>query len=269
MVPEPSIWWLGYLAIGAFVGLFAGVLGIGGGLMIIPPLALALESQGVAREHVLHLAVGTAMATIAFTSLSSMRAHSRRSAVRWDIARRMTPGILVGALMGAILARMFSTRGLAVYFTVFVFVMAINMALDLRPKAAREPPGPVGMSVAGFVISGLSSLIAMGGAMLTVPFMLYCNVPMIQAIGTAAAVGFPIAVGGTLGYVATGWTASGLPPATLGYVYLPALAGITLSSVLTAPLGARLAHRIPARKLRLIFAMMLFILATRMLSSVW
>lgn len=266
---EPSIWWLGYLAIGAFVGMFAGMLGIGGGLLIIPPLALALEAQGLPREHILHLAVGTAMATIAFTSLSSMRAHAVRNAVRWDIARRMTPGIIVGALAGAALARLFSTRGLAVYFTVFVFLMAANMALDLRPKAAREPPGPWAMSIAGFVISGLSSLIAMGGAMMTVPFMLYCNVPMIQAIGTAAAIGFPIAIGGTLGYIGTGWTASGLPAATVGYIYLPALAGITLASVMTAPVGARMAHRLPARHLRLIFALMLFILAGRMLASLW
>ena len=266
---EPTSWWLGYVAIGAFVGIFAGMLGIGGGMLIIPPLALALEAQGVAHQHVLHLAVGTAMGTIVFTSLSSARAHAHRGAVRWDIAPRMTPGILLGGVAGATVAKFFSTRMFALYITVFVFAMAINMALDLRPKPARQPPGTVGMLGAGFVIGGLSSLVAIGGAVMTVPFMLYCNVPMIHAIGTAAAIGFPIAVGGTIGYIASGWNAGGLPQGSMGFVYLPPLVGITVASVLTAPLGARIAHRLPARKLRLIFALFLFVLATRMLISLW
>ena len=268
-IPEPTLWWLGYAAIGAFVGTFAGMLGIGGGMMIIPLLALAFDGQGMAREHVLHLAVGTAMATIAFTSLSSMRAHASRKAVRWEIARRMTPGILLGGIVGAHVAQVLSTRALAVYFAVFVLVMAINMALDLRPKAAREPLGAPGMFAAGFVISGLSALIAMGGAVLTVPLMLYMQVPMIQAIGTAAAIGFPIAIGATAGYLATGWGDAALPPWSVGYVYVPALLGIAAASVVTAPFGARIAHRLPARTLRLIFAALLFILATRMLISLW
>jgi uncharacterized membrane protein YfcA len=267
--PEPTLWWLGYAAIGAFVGTFAGMLGIGGGLMIIPLLALAFEGQGIAREHVLHLAVGTAMATIALTSLSSMRAHASRKAVRWEIARSMTPGILLGSLAGAHVAKMLSTRALAVYFAVFVFALAINMALNFKPKPARGTLGAPGMFAAGFVISGLSALIAMGGAALTVPLMLYMQVPMIQAIGTAAAIGFPIALGGTAGYLATGWGDAGLPPWSVGYVYLPALAGIAAASVVTAPFGAQLAHRLPARTLRLVFAVLLFVLATRMLVSLW
>lgn len=266
---EPTAWWLGYLAIGAVAGTFAGMLGIGGGLMIIPPLALALEAQGVAREHVLHLAVGTAMATIMFTSVSSARAHAIRRAVRWDIAPRMAPGIVLGSVVGATLAKLFSTRVLALYFTVFVSAMAVHTALGLRPKAAREPPRWAGLSLAGFVIGGLSSLVAIGGAVMTVPFMLYCNVPMIHAIGTAAAIGFPIAVGGTIGYVATGWNTAGLPPGSVGYVYLPALVGITIASVLTAPLGARIAHRLLAATLRITFAAFLFAMAIRMLVSLW
>ena len=266
---EPALWWLVYLGIGAFVGLFAGMLGIGGGMLIIPPLALGFEAQGLPREHVLHLAVGTAMATILFTSLSSTRAHAVRSAVRWDVACPMIPGILLGSLAGAILARFISTRMLAVYFAVFVLAMAVNMALDLRPKAARAPPGGFGMFVAGLVISGLSALIAMGGAVMTIPFMLHCNVPMIQSIGTAAAVGFPIAIGGTIGYIVSGFDAASLPAWSVGYVYLPAVAGITVASVLTAPLGARIAHRLPPKLLRLTFALLLFAMAGRMLVSLW
>ena len=187
------------------------MLGIGGGMIIIPLLALAFDGQGIAHQHVLHLSVGTAMASIAFTSLSSMRAHASRKAVRWEFAIRMTPGILLGSLMGAShLAKFLSTRALAIYFAVFVLVMAINMAMDLRPKPAREPLGAPGMFAAGFLISGLSALIAMGGAVLTVPLMLYMQVPMIHAIGTAPTMGFPIAVGGTAGYLATGWGDAGI-----------------------------------------------------------
>jgi uncharacterized membrane protein YfcA len=262
-------WLAAYLALGALVGILAGMLGIGGGMIVVPPLALMLESQGLPREHVLHLAVGTGMATILFTSLSSVRAHAARGGVRWEIAWRITPGILFGGVAGAIVAHYLSTRTLAIYFTGFVFLMALNMALDLKPKPAREPPGAAGMFAAGTAIGGLSSLVAIGGAVMSVPFMLYFNVPIRQAVGTAAAIGVPIAVGGTIGYLYTGWSAGGLPPWSLGYVYLPALAGITVASVLTAPLGARVAHRVPGRLLKRIFAALLFVFAARMLTSLW
>ena len=262
-------WLAAYLALGACVGVFAGIFGIGGGMIVVPPLALMLEAQGLPREQVLHLAVGTAMATILFTSLSSARAHAARGGVRWEIARRITPGILFGGIVGAVVANHLSTRTLAVYFTAFVLAMAVNMALDLRPKPSRQPPGAAGMFAAGTVIGGLSSLVAIGGTVMSVPFMIYCNVPIIQAVGTAAAIGFPIAVGGTIGYLYTGWGASGLPPWSVGYVYLPALAGITIASVLTAPLGAWLAHRVPGKTLKRIFAGLLFLVAARMMVGLW
>lgn len=262
-------WLAAYLALGACAGFFAGMLGIGGGMIVVPVLALMLETQGLPREHLLHLAVGTAMATILFTGLSSARAHAKRGGVRWEIAWRMTPGILVGGVVGALVAERLSTRTLAIYFTVFVFLMAANIALDRKPKPSRQPPGAPGMFAAGAVIGGLSSLVAIGGTVMSVPFMIYCNVPIIQAVGTAAAIGVPIAIGGTIGYLYTGWSASGLPPWSLGYLYLPALAGITVASVLTAPIGAWLAHRVPGRTLKRIFAALLFLLATRMLVSLW
>jgi uncharacterized membrane protein YfcA len=269
-IPAPDlIWWLGYLGIGAVVGTFAGLLGVGGGAIIIPLLALAFQAQGVDHEQVLHLAIGTAMATIVFTSLSSMRAHAVREAVRWRIAFRITPGIMLGSLIGAYLAKFVPTRALAIYFAVFVTLMALNMALGLRVKPGRRPLETSGLLSVGVLIGGLSSLIAMGGAVLTVPLMLYMQLPMIEAIGTAAAIGFPIATGGTIGYVATGWHSPSMPPWCIGYVNLPAFAGITIASVLTAPLGARAAHRLSPRVLRLIFATLLCALALRMLISLW
>ncbi len=261
--------WLGYAAIGAVVGLLAGMLGIGGGAIMVPLLAGLLEAQGIPRSHVVHLAVGTSMATILFTSISSVRAHQRRGAVRWEVVRRITPGILSGGLAGSLAAGLVSSRGLALFFALLVYAVGTNMLLDRKPRANRELPGRFGMFAVGAVISGLSSLMAIGGAAMTVPFMLFCNVSAIQAVGTASAIGFPIALGGTVGYVASGLLEGGLPPGSLGYVYSPALAGISLASVLTAPLGARLAHSLPMKRLKQLFALLLFLLATRMLVRVW
>jgi uncharacterized protein len=262
-------WWLGYLAIGAFVGFFAGLLGIGGGAVIVPLLAMLFDAQGLPREHLLHLAVGTSMSSILFTSLASIRAHAIRGAIRWDIARNMTPGILLGGLAGSQLAGKFSTFGLAAAFSVIVFFAAANMLLERQPSPGRSLPGASGMVAAGFVISGVSSLVAMGGAFMSLPYMLWCNVPMRQAIGSAAGIGFPIALVGTAGYLFLGWHAPALPEWSLGYVYLPALAGVSVTSVLVAPLGAKASHSMRTRLLRRVYGVLLLLLATKMLVSLW
>ena len=258
-------WWLGYLALGAVVGFFAGLLGIGGGAIIVPLLVMLFTAQGLPKMHLLHLAVGTSMASILFTSASSVRAHAVRGVLRWDIAAKMTPGILGGGLAGAYLTRYFSTFGFAVFFAAFVYVAAGNMLIDRRPKARRDLPGMIGMSVVGAAIGGFSALAAIGGAVMTVPFLLYCNVPLLQAIGTAAMIGFPIALAGSVGFMLTGYGAAGLPPYSAGYVYLPALVGLSVASILFAPVGAALAHRMPTAQLKRVFAVLLLVLATRML----
>jgi len=258
-------WWLGYLAIGAVVGFFAGMLGIGGGAIMVPLLVWLFEAQGLPRAHILHLAVGTAMATILFTSVSSVRAHAVRGAIRWDIAWRITPGILAGGLVGSGLAAAIPAAVFAAVFTAVIYVAATHMLFDTKPRPSRQPPGLAGMSLAGFLVSLLSAFAAIGGAFMTVPFMLWCNVPLLQAIGTAALIGFPIALSGTVGFVATGLHQTGLPPYSVGFVFLPALGGIVVSSMLMAPVGAAAAHRLPTLWLRRIFAGLFYVLATRML----
>jgi uncharacterized membrane protein YfcA len=258
-------WWLGYLAIGAFVGFFAGLLGIGGGAVIVPLLATLFEAQGFPREQLLHLAVGTSMATILLTSLSSVRAHARRGAVRWDVARGLTPGIVAGGLSGSAAAGAISTPLLACAFTVIVYIAGTNILLDRQPKPGRTLPSKFGLFLAGFIISGVSSLVALGGAFMSVPFMIWCNVDVRHAIGTAAFIGFPIALVGTLGYVATGWGAAALPPWSLGYVHLPAMAGVCAASIVLAPLGAKVSHRTPTKILKRVFGVLLLAFATRML----
>jgi uncharacterized membrane protein YfcA len=262
-------WWWAYLAIGVTVGFLAGLFGIGGGMVMVPMLVFVFTAKGFRAEHMMHLALGTSMATIVFTSLSSVRAHHRHDAVDWTVARAMAPGIVVGALAATLAAGFVPTRPLAVFFTGFMFYAATQMFFEVKPKPSRQLPGTAGLFGAGAVIGGFSSVLAAGGAFLSIPFLARCNVPLKRAIGTAAANGFPIAVAGTIGYVLNGLRVEGLPQATLGYVYLPALAIIVVASMPVAPVGARLAHRLPVRRLRIVFALMLFGLALRMLANLW
>lgn len=262
-------WLAGYLAIGAFVGFCAGMLGIGGGAIMVPLIAVLLQAQGIGREHLLHLAVGTSMATILFTSLSSVRAHSRRGSLRLDVVKSMTPGILVGGFIGSAIASRISTSMLATLFAVTVLVAAANMLRDPKAGSGRALPGRLGLMAVGMGISAVSAFAAVGGAFLTVPFLVWCSVPLLQAIGTAAAVGFPIALAGTVGFVASGWGKTGLPDWSLGYVYLPALGGVVFASMLLAPLGAAAAHRLPTRRLRQVFIVVMFAFALRQLVNLW
>jgi uncharacterized membrane protein YfcA len=262
-------WWLAYLATGAVAGFFAGMLGIGGGAIIVPMLVALFEAQGLPRTQVMHLAVGTTLAAFLFTSMASVRAHARRGAIRWDIARRMTPGILAGGLIGSGLSNHVSTAAFAAIFTVVVYTAATGMLIDRKPKAARELPGPAGMFAAGFCFSALSAFAAVGGAFMTIPFMMWCGVPMLQAIGTASLIGLPIALSGSVGFMLAGMSAAELPAWSVGYVYLPALAGVVAAGVFAAPLGAAVAHRTPARWLRRIFALLFYAVATRMLIALW
>lgn len=262
-------WWLAYLAIGVAVGFFAGLLGIGGGAVMVPMLVLVFRAQGLPEEHVMHIALGTAMSTIMFTSVSSMRAHHVRDAVDWGIARAMAPGILAGSFLAALLAGFIPTRPLAVMFTALVYYAATQILFDLRPRRSRELPGRGGLFAAGAFIGGISALLAAGGAFLCIPFLAWCSVPLRRAIGTAAAVGLPIAIAGSAAYVLQGLRVQGLPSPSLGYVYLPALALIVTMSMLAAPLGARVAHQLPVKRLRIVFALVLYLLATRMLANLW
>jgi uncharacterized membrane protein YfcA len=262
-------WLAGYLALGALVGFCAGMLGIGGGAIMVPLLVMLFEAQGMPREHILHLAVGTSMATILFTSLSSVRSHAARGSLRWDIVKAVTPGIIAGGLAGSAIASRIPTFLFAVLFAVTVFVAATNLLLERKPRPSRELPGKLGLLAFGFAISAVSAFAAVGGAFLTLPFMLWCNVPMLQAIGTAAAIGFPIALAGSVGFAVTGWSVAGLPPSSFGFIYLPAAAGIAAASVLLAPLGVAVAHRMPTRWLRRIFALLLYAMALRLTVNLW
>lgn len=252
---------LEFIALGTATGFLAGLLGIGGGMVMTPFLTMILTAQGFPADYTLKMAIATSLATICFTSLSSVRAHHQRGAVLWPIVRVLAPGILVGSLLGAQLAVAMPGKLLGILFALFVGFSATQMFLNRKPEPSRTLPGPVGTFGAGTAIGMLSAIVGAGGGFISVPFMTWCNVKIHDAVGTSAALGFPIALSGTLGYIWAGQGLPQMPPGSVGYLYLPALVCVSLASVFMAPLGARTAHRMDVRPLKKIFAMLLYGLA--------
>ena len=257
-----------YLATGVFVGFFAGLLGIGGGAVMVPILSLTFIKLGFSNEHIIHMALATSMATILPGAYASTRTHHAHGAVYWDVVKKMTPGILVGTLAGTVFAYFASTGFLKYFFVGFIVLLAAQLVFSVKPGVNRALPGNTGMVGFGAAMGFVSSLAGIGGAVLTIAFLTWCNVKIHEAIGTSAAVGFPIAAAGTVGYIATGLLDPHLPPWSLGYVYVPAFIGIAITSFLVAPFGARLAHKLPVAVLKKVFMVFLIALAIKMAVSV-
>jgi len=265
----PQTWWLAYLALGLLTGFLAGMLGIGGGVVIVPLLVFLFNAQHLPPDRVLHLALGTSLASIVFTNLSSVRAHHAHNAVRWDIVRASAPGVIIGTLLGTVLAEFLPARYLAIVFTLFVLFSSAQMLLDRRPKPTRRLPGRFGMQIAAFGIGVLCSLVGVAGGILIVPLLAMSNVPIRNCIGTSAAVGWPISIAGAVGYILIGLGKTDLPAYSIGYVYIPALSGLVLGTFLTVPSGARVAHSISVSRLKQIFAIVLAVLAVKMVISLF
>lgn len=257
---------LAYLMVGTVAGFLAGLLGVGGGMVIVPALLYVFHLLDLPALYHQHMALGTSMATIMFTAISSMKAHHTKGAVRWHLVKTIAPGIVLGTFAGAQLAGQVSAIALKWFFVAFAYLIAVQMLFDVKPKASRELPGLAGTSAVGGLIGLLSSWVGIGGGSLSVPFMTICNVPVREAIGTSAAIGFPLALAGAAGFVASGWGRD-VPVGALGFVYLPALAGIVLASFPMAKVGASVAHRLPVPVLKKIFATLLVLLASKMLST--
>jgi uncharacterized membrane protein YfcA len=247
--------------IGTCTGFLAGLLGIGGGMIMVPFVTIILTHRGFPPDYTVKAAVATSLATICFTSLSSVRAHARRDAVLWPVVKVLAPGILAGSLLGAQIAVAMPARLLGAFFSIFLAYSATKMFRGAGTRATREMPGPLGTFGVGTVIGVVSSILGAGGAFISVPFMTWCNVRIHQAVGTSSALGFPIALAGTIGYVWAGRSLPQLPPGAVGYLYLPGLIVISLASMLLAPLGARTAHRMDIAPLKRAFAFVLYGLA--------
>lgn len=258
-----------YLGVGALAGLLGGLLGIGGGLVIVPVLVYSFHAQGVDGAVLTQMAVGTSLATIIFTSYSSVRAHHAHGAVRWELVRRIVPGIVLGTFLGAQIAHLLPGKGLQLLIGIFAILMSVQMLTNWRPAGSQTTPtplpGPRGLFLGGGMIGTASALFGIGGGSLTVPWLSLHSVRMQEAIATSSACGIAIAIAGSAGFIWTGWGQPGLPAHSLGYVYLPAFAGISLASIVFARLGVRLAHRLPGAMLRQAFAILLVMVGIKMI----
>lgn len=256
-----------YLAVGALSGTLAGLFGVGGGLIIVPAMIYSLKVQGVPADVLTHIAVGTSLAVIVFTSINSVLAHQRHGAILWPVVRWITLGVLFGSVAGAITAAGIQGPVLQKIIGVFAIVMAVQMGLSFNPEQNKPPPGKAALTAAGGIIGWASAIFGIAGGSLTVPFLLWRSIAVQKAVATSAACGFPIALISALAFMATGWQNPQLPQWSLGFVYLPALAGIACTSMLFARLGARLAHRLAPKLLKRLFAAMLLLIGLNFLLS--
>jgi uncharacterized membrane protein YfcA len=251
--------------LGVATGFLAGLLGIGGGMIMVPFITFLLSHRDVAPDLAVKMAIATSMATIIFTSISSVRAHHARGAVRWDLVKGLAPGIVIGSMIGSLgVFSLLKGSYLALFFSVFVAFSATQMFLNRKPEPTRQMPGTAGQVGMGSFIGLLSGLVGAGGGFISVPFMAWCNVAIHNAVATSAALGFPIAVANVFGYAVSGQSVPSLPPGSFGYIWLPGLVVIALCSVFTAPLGARAAHALPVGRLKRVFASILYLLAIYM-----
>lgn len=265
----PAEYWL-YLATGAMAGLLSGMFGVGGGTIIVAIISEIFIQLGFAPEHIMHIAIGTSLATIVLTSISSASAHHRQHNVDWMVVIKIAPAIIVGALLGSVLAAKLHSFGLSLIFAIFVLVIATQLLLKNSSKKnnveeAAIPHQNKYLISAGLIIGAFSSLVGIGGGSLSVPYLMASKLNMRRAIGTSAAIGLPIALAGTLGYIINGWHVTNLPAASIGFIYLPALIGISLSSMFTASYGAKLALKLPISILRKLFALLLYLVGFNML----
>ena len=261
-------WVLLFLLLGCVVGFMAGLLGIGGGGIMVPILTSIFLAQGILVENVVHLALGTSIASIIVTSISSLRAHNAKGGVIWSVVKIMAPGIIVGTFIATSLVSHINSFYLALFFSIFMAYVAMQMFLNKKPKPTRTIASKTGLVLASSGIGAISALVSIGGGSLTVPYLLRQNVDIKKAIGTSAAIGLPISVAGTLGYVINGWDSYSAGSYTYGYVYLPAVLLISIASFFTAPYGVKLAHKLNISTLKKAFSLLLIILSTKMLVSV-
>lgn len=256
-----------FLCLGLFTGFMAGLLGIGGGLVLVPSLVVLFSNANLFEtERLMHMALGTSMATIIFTSLASAIAHERFHNIEWQLVKNIGAGVLLGTWLGAFLAKMIPPQPLAIFYTAFVVFTAANMVMNLNAESRGSIPRPIWQGLAGGFIGALSAIVSIGGGSLIVPFLHYCGVPIKRAIGTSSAIGVAVAFGGTLGYVYNGWAES-TSAWEWGHVYVPALIVLLIASHLTAPLGALCTQKWPIKRIKQIFALLLVILAIRMLAE--
>lgn len=258
---------LSCVALGSVVGFFAGLLGIGGGLIIVPTLVYLLPLLGINGDIVMPIALATSLGAIVITSSSAAWAHHRNKNIDWSLAKPLMTLVAVGALLGAFIADFLSTQALTNFFAITVMLLALYMLLSIASTKERALPSTIVLQLISGLMGIVASLMGIAGGAILVPALSYFGLSMRKSIGIATVCGVVVALFGSLGYIITGLSQTGLPDWSLGYIYLPALAGIIISSSLFAPLGVKYATKLPVKTLKKFFAIFLILVAIKMLSS--
>ena len=256
-----------YLVLGSAAGLLAGMLGVGGGLIIVPALAFSFSHLSFNQQQIMPLALATSLATIIITSISSIRAHQKKQAILWPLFKKLSPTILIGAFLGGLIATYLPSTGLRIFFATYATLVAIQLYLGKQPTEGRNNYSTASTAVAGITIGSISSIVGIGGGSMTVPYLLWNGTSIRNAVATSSAIGLPIAIAGVIGYLSRSYQLDHLPAYSLGYIYLPAFFGIIVSSSLLAPVGAKLAHQLPVDTLKKFFAVMMLIIGLKMFFS--
>lgn len=255
------------ILLGAFVGVISGLFGIGGGGIIVPVLTSIFLAHGLDERIVVHMALGTAMAIIIITSISSIKAQQKKKAIVWDIVKMMVPGILIGTFLATFIASRLDSFYLSIIFGIFMLYSSLQMFIGKKPKPDAKTFTKKTHFLSGGIIGGLSSLVSIGGGILSVPYLLIQNIDIKKAIATSSAIGLPIAISGTLGYIINGWSNTSMDTLTIGYVNLSAFICVAIASFTTAPIGVMLVHKINVNMMKKLFSVLPFLLSIKMIYS--
>ena len=256
-----------FLALGSFVGIISGLFGIGGGGVIVPVLTAIFLANGIPETNVVHIALGTSMSIIMITSISSIRAQQKKKAIVWDVVKNMAPGIIIGTFLATFIASKLDSFYLSVLFAIFMFLTSIQMMIGKKPKKDTKVFSNKTHFFSGGFIGAVSSLVSIGGGILSVPYLLAQNIDIKKAIATSSAIGFPIAASGTLGYIINGWTNTSMDTYTLGFVNLTAFICVAVASFLTAPIGVMLVHKTNVYFMKKLFSLLTLLLSLKMIYS--
>lgn len=254
-----------YILTGVFAGGMAGLLGIGGGVVVVPALALIFRYSGFPPDLVMHMAAGSSLTAMILTAQASVRAHNQHGRILWSIYRKLVGGIIVGVICGAIIADFLHTRVLSVFFGVFLLAISAKMLIIPHKRTKRRLPGPVGRNAVSFAIGAKSGMLGVGGGALMIPFLTSCNIPMRNTTGISALCSFTVAILGSISFMMVGWDQSNLPAWSTGFVYWPAVLLVSIPSMLVAPLGASLSYKVRVTFLRRVFAVFLLVTGIHML----
>jgi uncharacterized membrane protein YfcA len=253
------------LLAGSIAGFIAGLFGVGGGIVVIPVALWVLKNQHIESEYIQHIAVGTSLTVMVFTTFISSAGHYRKKAIDVRVFKSMAPGIIIGSIIGSMLASKIPSESLQIVFIVFSYLISIKTLAGFNPNSKWHLPKSAGLFGVGSVIGSLSGMLGIGGGVFNVPFLLSCKVPVNKAIGTSAALSWGVAISGALSYLWSGLQVVDLPEGTFGFCYWPVAITLIITTSIFAPIGVRLTHALPPKVMQIIFGLMLLAVSTKIL----